>query len=174
MRFGGEFRQAQLDEFYHRHATGSFTFDGSHRSIQAAVLPANPDGNDGYRYALADYLAGLTSNASIAIGDPERQVFVNTWFLNAGDSWQLSPKLNVNYGIRYDYEGPLHNGYKNMSVFRPALTTTNGLAFQGAQISFALSAVLQELQPAAWTQLCSPIRTRLSAQASASTSILPT
>ncbi len=29
MRFGGEYRQAQLDEFYHRHATGSFTFDGS-------------------------------------------------------------------------------------------------------------------------------------------------
>ncbi len=29
MRFGGEFRQAQLDEFYHRHAVGAFTFDGS-------------------------------------------------------------------------------------------------------------------------------------------------
>ena len=29
LRFGGEYRQAQLDEFYHRHATGSFTFDGT-------------------------------------------------------------------------------------------------------------------------------------------------
>ena len=28
-KFGGEFRQAQLDEFYHRHALGSFSFDGS-------------------------------------------------------------------------------------------------------------------------------------------------
>ena len=135
LRFGGEYRQAQLDEFYHRHATGTFTFDGTQAVPIDERPPANPDGNDGYRYALADYLAGLTSNASIAIGDPERQVFVNTWFLNAGDSWQLSPKLNFNYGIRYDYEGPLHNGNKDMSVFRPALTTTNGLAFQGAQIS---------------------------------------
>ena len=124
MRFGGEFRQAQLDEFYHRHATGSFTFDGSQ------VVP----GGSGRIDALADFLAGKTSAASITIGDPERQVFVNTWFLNAGDSWQISPKLNLNYGIRYDYEGPLHNQYQNMSVFRPALVATNGLAFEGAQV----------------------------------------
>jgi outer membrane receptor protein involved in Fe transport len=124
MRFGGEFRQAQLDEFYHRHATGSFTFDGS----QVVT------GGSGRVNALADFLAGKTSAASITIGDPERQVFVNTWFLNAGDSWQISPKLNVNYGIRYDYEGPLHNSNKDMSVFRPGLTTAvNGLAFQGVQ-----------------------------------------
>ena len=120
-RFGGEYRQAQLDEFYHRHATGSFTFDGTRiQSIPGVVLPAPNASIDGYRFALADYLAGFTSNASIAIGDPERQVFVNTWFLNAGDSWQLSPKLNVNYGLRFDYEGPLHNSNKDLSVFRPA------------------------------------------------------
>ncbi|NYF78957.1 TonB-dependent receptor [Granulicella arctica] len=122
MRFGGEYRQAQLDEFYHRHATGSFTFDGSRL------------GGAGLAGSLADFLAGETSSASIAIGDPERQVFVNTWFVNAGDNWQLSPKLNVNYGARYDYEGPLHNQYQNMSIFRPALTASNGLAFQGKDI----------------------------------------
>ncbi len=122
MRFGGEYRQAQLDEFYHRHATGAFKFDGSRV------------GGSGYAGALADFLAGQTSAASITIGDPERQVFVNTWFLNAGDSWQVTQRLNVNYGVRYDYEGPLHNSNKDMSVFRPELTATNGLAIQGLQV----------------------------------------
>ncbi len=122
LRFGGEYRQAQLNEFYKRHVVGSFTFDGTRIGVS------------GYVGALADFLTGQTSNASIAIGDPERQVFVNTWFFNAGDSWQVSPKLNVNYGVRYDYVGPLHNSNKDMSVFRPAMTATNGLAFQGAQI----------------------------------------
>ena len=121
-RFGGELRKAQLDEFYHRHAVGSFTFDGSQV------------GGSGLAGSLADFLVGKTSAASITIGDPERQVFVNTWFLNAGDSWQLTHKLNVNYGVRYDYEGPLHDPYKDMSVFRPELTATNGLAFQGSEI----------------------------------------
>jgi hypothetical protein len=125
-RFGGEYRQAQLDEFYKRHVVGSFTFDGTRNAPQGS--------NDDYIYPLADFLSGQTSNASIAIGDPERQVFVNTWSLNAGDSWQVSPRLNVNYGARYDYMGPLHNSNKDMSVFRPELTATNGLGFQGAQL----------------------------------------
>jgi hypothetical protein len=124
-RFGGEIRQAQLDEFYHRHANGAFTFDGG----QVVA------GGSGYVDALADFLAGETTSGTIAIGNPERQVFVNTWFLNAGDSWQLTPRLNLNYGVRYDYEGPLHDPYKDMSIFNPSSTATAGLVFQGAQIA---------------------------------------
>jgi outer membrane receptor protein involved in Fe transport len=138
MRFGGEYRQAQLDEFYKRHSVGSFTFDGTRI---ASIINQGKDCTkvtcytpSAYVTPLADFLIGQTSNASIAIGDPERQVFVNTWFFNAGDSWQVTSKLNVNYGVRFDYEGPLHNDNKDMSTFRPALTTTNGLAFQGQQI----------------------------------------
>lgn len=122
MRFGGEYRQAQLDEFYKRHATGSFNFDGSRVGVT------------GFAGALADFLAGQTSAASIALGDPERQVFVNTFFLNAGDSWQATSRLNLNYGVRYDYTGPLHNSTQDLSTFRPELTQTNGLALQGVQI----------------------------------------
>jgi len=153
LRFGGEYRQAQLDEFYKRHVVGSFTFDGTRTTAIATannggVAPTpNPDGLDGYRYSLADFLTGQTSAASITIGDPERQVFVNTWFLNAGDSFQLTPKLNVNYGIRYDYEGPLHNSNKDMSIFRPALTASNGLAFQGDQIDSLFSKYYKNFSP---------------------------
>ena len=57
MRFGGEYRQAQLDEFYHRHAVGAFTFDGSQ------------NGGAGYAYALADFLwRGRHRAASITVG----------------------------------------------------------------------------------------------------------
>jgi hypothetical protein len=122
MRFGGEYRNARLNEFYKRHSVGSFTFDGSRV------------GGAGYAGALADFLAGQFSAASIAIGDPERFVYVNTWFLNAGDAWQITPKLNINYGMRYDFEGPLHNGSQDLSTFRPELTASAGLAFQGQQI----------------------------------------
>ena len=135
-RFGGEFRQAQLDEFYKRHSVGSFTFDGTRiASTINSSCTSSCYTPDGFIAPLADFLSGRFSAASIAIGDQERQVFVNTFFLNAGDAWQLTPRLNINYGIRYDYTGPLHNSNRDMSIFRPALTATNGLAFQGAQIS---------------------------------------
>jgi hypothetical protein len=153
MRFGGEFRQAQLDEFYHRHAVGSFTFDGS----QAV------SGGAGYAAALGDFFLGETSNASIAIGDPERQVFVNTWFINAGDSWQISPKINLNYGIRYDFEGPLQNALADMSVFRPELTDSAGLAFQGKQTASLYPRYYKNFSPRVGVSWALPARTALRA-----------
>ena len=81
------------------------------------------------------------------MGNPERQVFVNTFDFFAQDSWQLSPKLNLNYGLRWDYEGPLHNSWKNLSVFRPNL---GGVVFQGNQISYAVRPYLHQLQSSRW------------------------
>jgi hypothetical protein len=129
-KFGGEYRSAQLDEFYHRHATGSFTFDGSQESWN---VPAGLTADETtLAKSLGDFLLGKYKTASIALGDPDRQVFVKTFDVYAQDSWQLNPKFNVNYGIRWDYEGPFHNPWKNLSVFRPEL---GGIVFQGRQIS---------------------------------------
>jgi hypothetical protein len=125
-RFGGEFRRAQLEEFYHRHALGSFIFDGSQgpwssdTSVSSNVL------------ALADFLAGDVSRASIAVGDPTRLVFVKTFALFAQDAWQVSRKLTFNYGVRWDYEGPLGDDKQDLSVFDPS---KGGVVFQGAGIS---------------------------------------
>jgi hypothetical protein len=127
-KFGGEYRQAQLDEFYHRHATGSFTFNGGRHDWDVSSLDST---QQKLAASLGDFLLGDYTTASIALGDPDRQVFVNTFDVYAQDSWQLSPKLNFNYGIRWDYEGPFHNQWKNLSVFRPEL---GGIVFQGNQI----------------------------------------
>jgi outer membrane receptor protein involved in Fe transport len=132
-KFGGELRKAQLDEFYQRHALGSFTFDGTQGPVADPALTGDSYNTGDLRIdALADFLAGNVKTSSIALGDPDRQVFVNTLAFFAQDSWQLSPKLNFNYGVRWDYEGPLHNPWKNLSVFRPNL---GGVVYQGDQIS---------------------------------------
>jgi hypothetical protein len=125
VRFGGEYRRAQLEEFYHRHALGNFVFDGSQgpwatdTSVSSNVL------------ALADFLAGDVARSSIAVGDPTRLVFVKTFSLFAQDAWQINQKLTFNYGLRWDYEGPLGDDKKDLSVFVPS---KGGLVFQGAGI----------------------------------------
>jgi hypothetical protein len=136
-KFGGELRKAQLDEFYHRHALGSFTFDGTQGPDQSAAANGDSyDTGDQRIDALADFLAGRVKTSSIALGNPDRQVFVNTLDFFAQDSWQLTQKLNVNYGLRWDYEGPLHNPWNNLSVFRPQLTQQNdGVVYLGAGIN---------------------------------------
>jgi outer membrane receptor protein involved in Fe transport len=143
-KFGGEFRKAQLDEFYHRHALGSFTFDGTQGPDAAASPDDTWDTGDARVDALADFLAGNLKTGSIALGDPDRQVFVNTFDFFGQDSWQLTKKLNVNYGLRWDYEGPLHNPYKNLSVFRPSL---GGVVYQGNQISNLYDPVYDNFSP---------------------------
>lgn len=142
-KFGGEYRQAQLDEFYNRHTQGVFNFDGT-QGIDKGLWTYN--GTDERVPALADFLAGFSESSSISQGDPDRQVFVNTWDLFAQDSWQWKPKLNVDYGVRYDYVGPFGNPWKNLSVFRPDIGG-DGLAFQGNQISSIFSKTWTNFSP---------------------------
>ncbi|MGC1620726.1 MAG: TonB-dependent receptor [Candidatus Acidiferrum sp.] len=127
-RFGGEFRRAQLQEFYHRHALGNLKFDGSQ-----GPWANDPTITDPNVKSLADFLAGYLNpdTSSIALGDPTRLVFVKTFNLFAQDTWQLRRKLTLDYGLRWDYEGPLGDDQKDLSVFIPS---QGGLVFQGAEI----------------------------------------
>jgi hypothetical protein len=122
-RFGGEYRKAQLDEFYFRNSLGSFTFNGKQENY--------PVGTNATVAALADFMAGKFASATFASGNAERLVYVNSYDLFAQDAWQVSRRLNVNYGIRYDYIGPLHNSDKNLATYIPG----TGLAVQGAGLA---------------------------------------
>jgi hypothetical protein len=124
-RFGGEYRQAQTDAFNSGNSTGQFKFTGSQGPWTSA------DNSDNNVLALADFLAGYVATSSLSTGDPKRQVFINTFALFGQDAWKLTPRLTINYGVRYDYEGPLHNSAKNLSIFLPS----QGFVFQGAGIN---------------------------------------
>src|SRR5438094_6515 len=126
-RFGGEYRRAQLEEFYHRHGLGNIKFDGSVGPWKADAAASSEV------KSLADFLAGdfNPNTSTIALGNPTRLVYVKTFDLFFQDAWQVSHKLTFNYGVRWDYEGRLGNSKKDLSVFIPS---KGGLVFQGAGI----------------------------------------
>jgi outer membrane receptor protein involved in Fe transport len=135
--FGGEFRQAQVDDFYQTGERGTINFDGSQGPWNSTTTPCaalatkNQGVADPYPTIpvnLADFLAGCInpSASSIVLGNPKRQVFVNTFALFGQDTWKLNKRLSVTYGLRYDYEGPVASHYANLSVFDP--TSPTGLA----------------------------------------------
>jgi hypothetical protein len=131
LRLGGSYRQAQVNEFYHRHAIGTFSFKGGRGpNGDGSVAWDTTDSNVA---ALADFLAGYLTKGSIAVGNPERTVYSKSFDFFAQDSYQLTNAFNLNFGLRYDYMQPMHDSKKDLSVFRPGLTTT-GIAFQGADI----------------------------------------
>ncbi len=124
-RFGGEVRQAHLNEFYHRRGTGRFNFDGTQGSWASSTTI------DPLTKALADFLAGDVSSSTIAVGDPERWVKVNAFNLYFQDSWQVTKKLNFSYGLRYEYFGPMSSDRKDIANFIPG----PGFKIQGAGLS---------------------------------------
>ena len=115
-RYGAEVRRAKLNEFYHRRGTGRFIFDGTQGPWRSSATCTGANANPPL-CALADFLAGdvaggpldpNVTGSTIAVGNPERFVAVNAFNLYFQDSWQITKKLNFNYGMRYEYFGPMH------------------------------------------------------------------
>lgn len=127
-RFGGEVRQGRVDEFYFRRSLGAFTFDGTQGPWPAC---APTDAVCPLVNSLSDFLAGNVSTSSIAVGDAERFVRVNGFDFFAQDQWQITSKLNINLGLRYEYIGPLHSPNKDLAVF----VVGKGLEVQGNGIN---------------------------------------
>ena len=127
-RFGGEFRQGRVNAFYFRRGTGKFVFDGTEGpwSNDSSV----PDEVK----ALADFLAGDVSGcldkitllpkdgacgSTIAVGNPERYVRVNAFSLFVGDSWKATRRLSLDFGMRFEYFGPMHSTSADTANFVP-------------------------------------------------------
>ncbi len=163
-RFGGEYRNARVHELYRRKERGLFQYDGSQGpwsstggtmgpgscdSLATNSLAQAPIATDGPTQALADYLAGCALQEGITVGNTVRQVYVNTYSFFLQDAWQLSSHLNLNYGVRYDYLGPLHDGGQDLSVFDPSISgeTVPGIAVQGAQIANLYGPAHDDLSP---------------------------
>ncbi len=131
LRYGAEVRQARLDEFYHRRGTGKFQFDGSlgpwSAGCAGATATTGPLGCQALvkssqlvgAEALADFLAGDVRASTIAVGDPERFVRVNAFNLYFQDSWQTTKRLNLTFGLRYEYFGPMQSDHNDIANFIP-------------------------------------------------------
>jgi len=143
-RYGGEFRQGRVNEFYFRHGLGSFAFDGT----------SGPWANDpaftGDAKALADFLAGNVSactaaknavssscGASIAVGNQERHVTVNAVNFFGQDSWKYSNRLTLTLGLRYEYFGPLHSTDGTLAGFIPGKGIVVGQIYPPDKNNFA-------------------------------------
>ncbi len=126
LRLGLEYRRAYIDLYYNFGGRGSFNYG------TGGVLGRwqnDSSVTDSNVLNLADYLAGYAYQSSITLGTQERFIYTHTGSGFVQDSWQLSPKLNVNLGLRYDYQQPFYTNPANTSIFDP---NNGGLVVTGA------------------------------------------
>jgi hypothetical protein len=95
---------------------GSYVF-----SNQQTVLPSTQGqnlagGNVGYAYA--SFLLGLASSSSVSnIQDPQYRK--DAWAVYVQDTWKLTRKLTLDYGLRWDYMSSMRELWYRMSAFDP-------------------------------------------------------
>ena len=109
--------RAVVDVAYFSNSRGTFTFDGT-RGPWASDSTVS-----GTLRALSDFLAGEPSNsngATIIRGNPQRVYNVNSgdWWVH--DTFQVSPRLTLNYGVRYTYQGAPYTSNAPIYNFLPA------------------------------------------------------
>jgi len=126
-RFGLEYRREYIDLYYNWGGRGNFNFGTGPSTL--GPWASDTSVTDPNVLTLADFLAGYTYTSGITLGTQERFIYTHTGSAFAEDSWQLTPKFNVNLGVRYDYQQPFYTNGPNLSIFDP--TSSTGLVVAG-------------------------------------------
>jgi Carboxypeptidase regulatory-like domain/TonB dependent receptor len=111
-KFGFEFRRTSVEQYFNKYFRGRLRF---------------PD--------LMGFLAGNLSNGFQYSGNSRRHTFENGYALYLQDSFRVTPRVTLNYGLRWDYYGVVaekNNLFTNFipASFDPATDTGTGSLVQ--------------------------------------------
>jgi hypothetical protein len=110
----------------------------SHRSGELTFDPTTTEGPNGGGLSLASFLLGdvqsFTRYVSNSTDAAERQ---NRLFTYAQDTWRITPKLSLNYGLRWEIYFPQYvngkdkGGYQNLATGEVLIAGENGISLNG-------------------------------------------
>ncbi|MGA3025447.1 MAG: TonB-dependent receptor [Bryobacteraceae bacterium] len=119
LRFGWDYTHSDLNHFQPQGgsfttARGSFQFNGGMTTLKG--------GSASNMYnSLADLLLGLPDEVGKVSQniDPNSLRF-STWAFYAQDQWQVTPKLTLTYGLRYEYYPFLTRDHEGNFTYQPS------------------------------------------------------
>ena len=105
-KFGGDFFVFPYNSFNTSFGRGSFQFDGRF------------SGN-----SVADLLLGIPFRADRTLGEPFHNSIVNSTGAYMQDDWKITPKLSVNFGMRWDLFPAIFEKVNKIASWDPRTNT---------------------------------------------------
>lgn len=124
-KFGGGFRFLQFNVRRLTQGSGEFHFDPTQTS----------NGGTGNGDAVASSLFGLVNEGTLNYGGFSG-VRYKDYYLYAQDSYKLTPRLTLNYGLRYDIDIPATEAFDRFSAVDPTLANPGAGGILGAYTYF--------------------------------------
>ena len=127
LKFGGEYRALQFNFAQTNNASGSYNFD----NLSTAINPFAPAGTGN---GFASFMLGYGSSGTL-IQSPRTasQQIYQAYF--ASDTYQVSRRVTLNYGVRWELPGPWTERYNRLTVLLPdavsPLAQATGLPLKG-------------------------------------------
>ena len=109
LRFGGEYRYNQYLQFGNEFARGRFTTNGSF-TANANTLAGG--------YSGADFLIGAFTQLDSAVALAKGDFRNHEWALYVDDTYKVTSRLTVNYGLRWEVAQPLWDKFGNSVNFQ--------------------------------------------------------
>jgi len=128
VKFGGELRALQFNVRRLTQSSGEFDFNSPETS--STGTSSGVGGN-----AIASALFGLVDTTTLNYGAFSGVRYKDFAFY-AQDSYKVTPKLTLNYGLRYDYDIPATEAFDRFSVVDPTLPNPGAGNLPGAYTYF--------------------------------------
>jgi hypothetical protein len=135
IKFGGEVRRIVIDSFNESLSRGQIEFAPSTFAPNGSpVCPAAftlTQCSDPAITTLANFYLGFTSSVAANAGNTQRTTYNNGLSFFAQDDFRVTPTLTFNFGLRWEYFGPLSEGHNLLSNLgrdgNLAMVGTNGV-----------------------------------------------
>ena len=109
-KFGGEYRKLGINRLDRFNGSGSFGFSRLNTGLIGLT-----SGN-----SIASFILDSVDNASAEFRTLEDwYARADAWSLHFGDTWKITPKLSLSYGVRWDVSRPSVEKYDRTSFLDP-------------------------------------------------------
>ncbi|MBL8234228.1 MAG: TonB-dependent receptor [Bryobacterales bacterium] len=128
---GGEWGNSNFTNRNTNNVAGTFGFGAAQTGLPALEGVALPGGNVGFPYA--SFLLGQVNNASVSnTQDPQYRKM--SWAFFVQDTWKVTRKLTLDYGLRYDLQPAPRELWRRQSMWAPTIANPAAGGLPGATI----------------------------------------